>query len=260
MGIITQRKHVTPYVAGCKVRKHGKGYLNTNSRKWISQYGLAYFLYDPPISISPEEEVIYGLCDQGISYITDPSTGILHAQNVVGRNNYPNTADVLMEILNGWASALVPLQGENVKLLEPIKSRRLIYHRGGYLHNYGDYRREYLQLSNIQQCMLPESDDRYLAHIRGDDMCASLHWQHVIGGNQEKDSRHTVRTIGEMVYDAYAPIENWPPEEGLALIGWLPIDEINIVDSEEIDDKSAIDEALAFLVGQTSMPIYVTDH
>lgn len=256
MGVV--RKQVMPYWAGCEVRRHGKAYLTTNSRKWLEKYPLSYFLYDPPILIDEETEKDLGICDQGISYIQD-NNGIWHAQNVIGRSSYHNTADILMEIVNGWASALVPLIGDGVKNLTPIQSHRMIYHRGGYIDEFEEYRKQYKDLSLIQKCMLPDDDPMRPAHLSGEIMCASLHWQHVEGGSNF-NNRYIVRQVGEAMYDAVAPIPDVKPTERLALVAWLPIDEIDVVDNVDIEDKSAINDALAFLAGMNSMPVYVTNN
>lgn len=249
------KKRVKPYVAGCDTRRHGKAYLTTNTKKWLDKYPLSYFLYDPPILV--EDETAWGVCDQGVSYTANG--GIWHAQTIVGRSNYYNTADILMEITNGWGSALAPLIGDQIKLLQPAQSRRLIFHRGGFIDNYEQYRIDYQPLAAVQECMLPEGDERDL-HIAGKEMCASLHWQHVEGGRRNPNDRYTVCQVGEMTYDAVAPIENRPPMDKLALVAWLPIDEINIVDNDEMLDKSPIEKALEFLAGHSALPVYVTDN
>ena len=255
--VTTLRKQVKPYEAGCITRRHGKAYLTTDTKKWLTQYPLSYFLYDPPILV--EDEKSWGICDQGVSYIE--SGGIWHAQTVVGRHHYPNTADILMEILNGWASSLVPLVGDKIKLLQPGGiSRRLIFHRGGWIINHKEYREEYQSLNVIQTCMLPNDHPDRSAHVKGETMCASLHWQHVTGGKANGDDRYIERKIGEMVYNAVAPLEKCPPEEQMALVAWLPIDEIDIVNNEDMQDKSPVVQALEFLAGQTSLPIFITDN
>ncbi|MHA1951262.1 MAG: hypothetical protein ACW987_15515 [Candidatus Thorarchaeota archaeon] len=257
MASTIHKKQVKPYEAGCVVRRHGKGYLTTDTKKWLEQYPLSYFLYDPPILILDEKK--WGICDQGVSYVEHD--GIYHAQTVVGRSNYYNASDILMEILNGWASALVPLVGDKVKLLQPGGvSRRFIFHRGGHIDNYALYRKEYQDLGMIQECMLPENDPLRGLHLAGKDMCASLHWQHVENGSQSTKDRYTSRLVGEMTYDAVAPIEDHPPQDQLALIAWLPIDEIDIVDSKDMQDKSPVMDAIAFLAGQSALPVFITDN
>jgi hypothetical protein len=252
---VYRRKRVNPYIAGCDRRRHSKAYLTTNTRHWLEQYPLSYFLYDPPILV--DDEIAWGVCDQGVSYFE--SGGIWHAKTIVGRGNYFNAADILMEFTNGWGSALAPLIGDGIKKLTPVESRRLIFHRGGWIDNFKKYRDEYKPLSMIQECMLPVGPDRD-AHLEGKEMCASLHWQHVERGKRNPNDRYTVVEVGEMTYDAVAPIEDHPPQDKLALIAWMPIDEINIVDSPDISDKSEIDDALAFLAGQCALPVYLTDN
>jgi hypothetical protein len=250
------RKHVNPYIAGCDRRRHGKAYLTTDVMKWLDMYPMSYFLYDPPILV--EDELAWGICDQGVSYTN--SGNVWHAQTIVGRTNYWNTADVLMEIMNGWASALAPLTGEKIKLLQPGGiSRRLIFHRAGWIDNYDLYRREYVKVPNIQECMLPEDSPQRQAHLEGKEMCASLHWQHVENGTK-RINRLTTREVGELKYTAVRPIENNPPKDRLALVAWLPIDEIDLVDSDEMEDKSDIATALEFLAGQTALPLFVTNN
>lgn len=255
------KKRVNPYIAGCDRRRHGKVYLVTDIEKWLNQYPLSYYLFDPPILANERD---WGICDQGVSYVE--TGGVWHAKTIVGRGmingtvGYYNTADILMEFANGWASALAPLQGEHVKDLEPGgRSRRLIFHRGGYLKNFEIYRKEYQKLPGIQECMLPKGSEQYKRHIAGKDMCASLHWQHVQGGST-RTGRLTTRVIGELQYEAVRPLEGHAPQEELALVAWLPIDEIHIVDNEDMQDKSPVMKALDFLVGQTSLPVYVTNN
>jgi hypothetical protein len=257
-----QRKHVNLYKAGCVIRLHKKLYFWTKPERFhdtTGQYPFTYYVYDPPIYVP--DLVSWGLCSEGVTYFQ--SGGIWHAQKVIGRDNYPNTADVLEEWLNGWASTLVPMMGEGLKLLTPGKSRLLIYHGGGWIDEYKDYRDDYISVLNREICMLPNSDPRRSAHLDGEDMCASLHWQHVTGGDREKRlDRRVERTIGQCTYPAVMPIDGEEPTEHYALVAWRPIDELHLVDTG-IDDN-AIQEAIDWLTGATGipaqLPIFVTDN
>jgi len=254
------KKHVTLYQAGCGTRRNYKGYLFTN-HSWFEQYPLSYFVYDPPILV--ENLLDWGLCDQGISYME--SGGIHHAMTVVGQENYRNVADILEEWRNGWASTLVPLVGEGVKLLTPTRSRLLIFSRAGWIDEFKDYRKGYVSLDDVDECFLAVEDPERKKHIKGKDMCASLHWQHVVGGSPvSPGSREITRKIGQAIYKAVAPLEEVLPTEHYALVAWRPIDELDIIDPLEATDRSPLDEALEFLLGSTGtpcqLPIFLTDN
>ena len=135
----------------------------------------------------------------------------------------------------------------------------MIFHRAGYIHNYDLYRREYQTIPGIQDCMLAKDSPDYQRHLEGKEMCASLHWQCVEKG-APIDGRTVKRIIGEAQYTALGPITGNLPKHDTALIAWLPIDEIDIVDSNEFEDKSPVMEALEFLSSQTALPIFVTDN
>jgi hypothetical protein len=254
------RKHVTLYQAGCGTRRNYKAYLQTN-HSWFEQYPLSYFVYDPPIHV--ESLLDWGLCDQGISYMQ--SGGVYHAMTVVGLENYPNVADILEEWKNGWSSTLVPLMGEGVRLLTPVKSRLLIFSRAGWLPEYKKYRKSYIELETINECFLPDVDPIRKEHLKGKDMCASLHWQHVTGGTliDTREPRKVGRKIGQAYYEAVGPIDEIPATD-YALVAWRPIDELNLIDPAEAVDKSPLDEALEFLLGSTGtpcqLPIFLTDN
>jgi hypothetical protein len=242
---------MTPHLAGCGVRRQGKVYMYSDMKKHLEKYPFGYFLYDPPILI--EDPVNWGICPQGISYIY--KDGVYHAVDWIGVNNYPNAADILEEAFRTGGSGLVPL---NVQLdkLTLGKSRRLLVHPHGWLENNQAYKKEYVKIPEIPECFRPKFDQSHKkASI--DEPCASLHWQTVDGGNVY-DGRHTQRTIGSTIYNGIAPLGK--PDEPvfkLAIIGWLPIDELHVIDSE---DKSELDRALDLLKNLTTdIPTYLTN-
>lgn len=255
---------IKPYIAGCGVRRHGQAYLTTNMREWREVYELNHFVLDPPVLIGDKESLAnWGLCDQGVAYIDqyDTATGkvITHAMTVVGRESYPNVADILEEWEAGWASTLVPLIGNDIHKLTP-ESRLYIVHASGWMDNWKVYRDEYLKTPR-PPCMLAKDDPVYCQHLDGDDMCAGLHWQNVFTGVRYlKHDRYVERTIGQTVYQAVGPIKDNMPVYKYAIVAWRPIDSITVVDSEDIQDKSPVEKALEFLSASTAIPIYVANH
>lgn len=249
-------KHVNLYIAGCKTRRRGKGYLWTDESRF-KNHPMSYFIKDPPEIV--EDMKLWGISDQGVTYFQHG--GIWHAKAVMGRAGYPNTADIFEEWLNGWASTLVPLIGEGVKLLTPGRSRLLIFHAAGWIREFRSYRKNYVELPRPDVCFLPNDDPDREKHLEGKTMCASLHWQHVRGGKPISQGRlvdmsvgqHTYRAVGEMT-----PL----PKEVYAYVGWRPIDELHIVG--DIEEPDTISTAMDFLfqasATQCQLPVFLTDN
>jgi hypothetical protein len=262
MATAVKRKHVNPYIAGCVVRRHAKAYLWTNPDGERSAYPFSYFVYDPPIMLQSKEA--WGITDSGITYNLRQGTNIYDAFDVVGYDNYPNPSDVLEEWENGWMSTLAPTKvGNGMKLLTPGKSRVIAIHSRGWIDDYRPYREQYIDVPTVQNCFLPDDNPERRVHLKGDNMCASLHWQHVVGGDREKRlDRRVERTIGQKTYAGVMPIDGVEPECHYAAIAWRPVDEIHVVDTG-IDDN-AIKEALDWLINATAipaaLPIFVTDN
>jgi hypothetical protein len=230
--------------------------MMTDLHKWLKRYPFSYFVKDPPILV--EDPSAWGLNPQGISYIE--SGGYWHALDWIGANNYPNVADILEELLNGWCSGLLPLTDkEHIRLLVPHQSRRLLFHPHGWIENFKVYRDAWVDDGKRDVCLLPDNDPRREEHIRGEDMCAALHWQ-VVEGGKLGSGRFTTRKIGDCTYEAIAPMKGEPPIYKLAHIMWLPIDEIHVIDSEAEKDKDPVFEALDFLAGLNSIPVFVVNN
>ena len=265
-------KHVSPYLAGCTVRRHGKLYAVTETDNYDKDYALSYQVLCPPHYIGTEEVMwSWGVSAQGVGFYK--VNGILHLLSCIGADNYPNVADTLEEWLNGWASTLLPQNDPRLRQLTPGPngSRILFFHSRGHLTDFKTYRENFLQ-TRRPECLLPDDEEHKAQrqrHLDGDEMCAGLHWQHVLKGmnSQKKDvdptRRYVDRTIGELTYRAVGPINHKeiPPAE-YAIVAWRPIDRFDIVDNEAIDDKSEVEKALEFLLGQGAipMPVFRTDH
>lgn len=249
------RKHLRRYVAGCGTRKSGYVYMYTDMQKWLRTYPLSYFLYDPPVLVSNPGD--WGLSAQGISYVE--KGGVTHAMDWIGKENYPNTADILEELLQFDGSGLIPLSPGITKLI-PGKSRRLLFHPRGYLHNAGIYR-EHFQETDRPVCILSPDDYRRSMHLDHDanQMCAGLHWQDVLGLSPEPDSRLGVRRNGDTIYRAAGPIIGEPPQYDLALVAWLPIDELHIVEGDEGRNDSKIAKAIEVLSRISNLPVFLTN-
>jgi len=247
-----KKKVMVQHLAGCGLRRQGKVYMYSDMRKHLEKYPFGYFLYDPPILI--EDTAEWGICPQGISYIQ--KDGIYHAVDWIGANNYPNASDILEEAFQTGGSGLVPL---NVQLnkLTCGKSRRLLVHPRGYLNNNQIYKKEYKKLDRIPTCFRPKNSQHHKS-VLSSEPCASLHWQVVEGGTPNRqDARYVSRTVGSTTYDAVSPLDNEKPDFSLAIIGWLPIDELHLVDSE---DKDEITKAMDFMsMMGISLPTYLTN-
>jgi len=251
------RKLVSAYTAGCGTRLHGHAYLVTNVKKQLERYPFGYFVNDPPILI--EDPSAWGLASIGLSYMF--KDGVWHVKDWIGADNYPNFADIAEEFINGYASSLLPLNDgskEHISLLTPGKSRRLLFHPHGWIDNFAEYRQNWVPLARWDECILPDSDFRRPDHLAGKEMCASLLWQ-VVEKGKVGENRQTMRKVGECEYWAVAPMADVKPLYRLAFNMWLPIDEVHVIDNEEIKDKSKVADALNFLVGLCSVPIFVTN-
>jgi hypothetical protein len=245
-----KQKQMVQHLAGCGLRRQGKVYMYSDMKKHLEKYPFGYFLYDPPILI--EDPANWGICPQGISYIF--KDGVYHAVDWIGVNNYPNASDILEEAFQVGGSGLVPLNLQLDKLTMG-KSRRLLVHPHGWLQNNQPYKREYQNLPQVPECFRPIGSRQH-KKPSVNEPCASLHWQTVEGGNVISE-RYVQRTVGSTTYNAVAPLTTEKPVFSLAIIGWLPIDELHVVNSE---DKSDLDKALDLLKNLTSdMPVFLTN-
>lgn len=250
-------KYVPQVERGCATRRAGMTYMVTD-KKWFKQYPLEYFLFDPPVYVP--EPINWGLSPQGISYVK--KNDIVHAQDWIGAVYYPNAADILEEAVTLGASGLAPLTNQ-IGELTPGKSRRLLFHPAGWLHNAKAYKEEEVTDPGIPTCPKKKgSEERKRHNGKNDVMCARLHWQHITGGTPLFDApippgkeRAVQRKIGDTTYLGIKPLESPAPEMGLALIAWLPIDELHVVQGD--DDKVA--KALELLSKISDLPFFLTN-
>lgn len=244
-------KQLKQFKAGCGLRVKGGTYLVSDMQKYLEKYPFTYFLFDPPIVINPAE---WGVAPIGVSYIFND--GYWHILDWVGESHYPNPSDILEEAFLHNGSALVPLENEMEKLT-PGKSRRLLIHAKGYVTNSSIIKKQKMELENIQDCFLQEKDYRRSMHLdkNDDSMCASLHWQNVTG-SKAKERGLILRNIGDTTYTAVSPDPNWQLEYLPAIIGWLPIDEIHLV---EDTDQQSMNKAIDFLQKFSNLPVYLTN-
>ena len=217
---------------------------------WFKKFPLSYFLFDPPILV--ENPTAWGLSAQGISYVKKGD--VYHAQDWIGMDSYPNAADVLEECVNIGGSGLVPLTNQ-IGQLTPGKSRRLLFHPAGHLYNAQPYKEQLLSGNSFPDCAKPVDSPEYKLHRAiNNQMCSMLHWQHVEGG-VVNFGRTVTRKIGDTSYFAASPIQEAKPDQALALIAWLPIDELHIVQGD--DDK--VNKALELLSKISDLPFFVTN-
>lgn len=242
-------KYISQPLAGCGYRRQGKVYMYSDMKKHLEKYKFGYFVYDPPILI--DDPTTWGICPQGISYIF--KDGVYHAVDWIGVNNYPNAADILEEAFSMNGSGLVPLNPQIAKLTVG-KSRRLLVHPRGYLNNNTSYKEKYLALERIPHCFRPKGKQQHKSPLVAEP-CASLHWQTVTGGLPEI-GRYVQRTIGSTTYKAVAPIEGDVLDHSLAIIGWLPIDELHLVQSEDNQEMDRIMKALKDI--DPNIPVFLT--
>jgi len=245
-----QQKQIKPLERGCGTRKQGKAYLVSDVKKYLEQYPFSYFLFDPPIVINPAD---WGLTPISMSYIFND--GYWHIVDWIG-NDYPNASDILEEAFVHGGSALTPLK-QDFQKLTPGYSRRLLVHPKGSVSNPEIIKENRIHLNRISHCFLQPDDYRYALHESKTDpsYCASLHWQHVIDKNI-KERKQFTRKIGDTTYPAISISPYWKLDYEVAIIGWLPIDEIHLVESE---DKTELDKAIDFLQEFSNLPIYLTN-
>lgn len=243
-------KTVKPFVAGCGVRRAGSAYIVSNMQSYLEQYQYGYFLFDPPILINPTE---WGVCPQGLSFVFN--NGYWHVMDWIGASHYPNAADILEEAYAHGGSTLTPLK-HDLQKLTPGFSRRLLIHPRGYVTNPTYLKQNRMHLERIPNCFLDEKDYRYDLHTDANqiDMCAALHWQGLITNEDER--KLIDREIGDTKYRGVSLPCDVDLHYEPAIIGWLPIDEIHVIDSE---DKSDVDKALEFLKDYSNLPVYVTN-
>jgi hypothetical protein len=190
----------------------------------LKHHPLSYFMYDPPIRIY--EPADWGMSPQGLGFIEQ--NGVWHVTDWIGENNYPNAADIWEEIASWQGSTLTPIVNALAQLT-PGQSRRLLASPVGWIDNPEPYRSSFVDLQHISECVLPETEDLHKEHVEhGDLMCSALWWQ-IVTGEKVNGGRLIARKIGDTRYEAAAPIKEHPPEYQLAFIGWLPIDEIDLV-------------------------------
>jgi hypothetical protein len=239
-----QAKKIPNVTRGCgRSRVAGATYAVTD-KEWFRQYPLSYFLFDPPILV--KNPTAWGLSAQGISYVQ--KDGVWHAQDWIGAQFYPNAADILEEAVNLNGSGLFPLTNQLGQLTE--KSKRLLFHPRGWIKDPAPFH-ENLLFKDLPDC--PKKDDNH--KINQHFMCAMLHWQDVTGGvDIDPTQRYVNRTIGQTTYQAAKVPLGVQPDFELALIGWLPIDEFQVVEGN--DDKVA--KALELLEKVSNIPFSLT--
>jgi hypothetical protein len=272
MNILT--KQVEPVERGCNApgtigRKAGKTYIVSDMKKALRHYPWGYFVVDPPEPI-PDPSV-YGMSAQGVSYYQIGDTWHVFDWIGVTPPGYPNAADILEEAFSLDGSTLVPIT-KNLSLLEPGKSRRFLCHPCGNIlepEKIQELKQEYVEIPGLPtpiHCFLPDGDAQ-LEHIHDNGrMCATLHWQHVMPLANAKrefkkelhssDPRLGFRDVGETQYIAARPIENKKLKCGLAIVGWLPITELHVVDSPDTDK---LETALNKLKDLSKIPIFLTN-
>lgn len=245
-----QGKNITPFVAGCGTRRQGKAYLYSDMQRYLEQYPFSYFIFDPPIVIDPKE---WGLAPISLNYVFND--GHWHVVDWVGESHYPNAADILEEAFLHNGSTLTPLEHELEKLT-PGHSRRLLVHPKGYVHNANLMKQDRLKVTRVPECFLEEGDYRkmHVDHMSS-QMCAALHWQN-IRDKEEKYRKIINRHIGDTAYEAATVAPEWDLQYSPAIIGWLPIDEIHLIEGP---DKTAEDKAIEFLQEFSGLPIYLTN-
>lgn len=267
-----QTKQVEPAVRGCNEpgtvgRKAGKTYIVSDMKIAMKHYPWGYFVQDPPYPI--DDPSVYGMSAQGVAYYKIGDTW--HVFDWIGAQYYPNAADILEEAFNLDGSTLVPIT-KNLALLEPGKSKRFLCHPCGNImdpEKIQELKQNYVEIPGLPSpihCFLPDGDAQ-LEHIHDNgQMCATLHWQHVMPLANAKrefkkqlgvaDPRMGFRDIGQTQYIAARPIDNKQPKCSLAIVGWLPITELHVVDTPDTDK---LETALNKLKDLSKIPIFLTN-
>lgn len=255
-----QRKTVTPVKLGCNApgtvgRKTGATYVVSNMKKWLNKYPWQYFIQDPPLEINPDD---FGMSAQGLG-IEKLSDGYYHVFDWIGASFYPNPADIIEEAFQQYGSTLTRIE-KRLGLLTPGKSKRFLCHPSGYLDDYADIKilkDQFIELDQMgtDHCFLPKGEQRD-RHVEDPyEMCAMLHWQHVMPMDSV-DNRIGRRIIGDSQYISATPPDGKQMKGHLAIVAWLPIDEFHIVDSPDGDE---LNRALAVLKDISKYEVFVTN-
>lgn len=213
---------------GCGDRIAGGVYLEVP----LSPFGLPLeqFITDPPMPIPPNSEHALGLSDRGIHYVPreTPTGTVYDALDIVGREHYPNVADVLEEIRTMGVSRRVAADDGLAKLSG--ESRLVLLHRRAVITNADDVakaiREEQKAYPNAQRQSCPktiEDHERWLDGVRGVDIfthCAALWWEDVDGGTVSMNPEDPPRTVSRMVGDTTYRARHTPERTGIA--GVLP--------------------------------------
>jgi hypothetical protein len=249
-------KNLIPYRRGCDIRRVGYAYLWSDMQKHLKEdpYPWEYYMFDPPILMRNPSD--WGVTSQGLTWVEQ--NGVWHAIDWVGQMYYPNAADVMEEAFSGNGSGLLPLNDkEHIAKLTP-QSRRLLVHPRGWLYNAREFKRDLAPIPG-RSCILKSGKERTKHLSKSTDIdCASLHWQSVTDNwtAYSGEKRLGQVTVGDTKYTAARPPDGIVPKWGVAIIGWLPIDEIHIVDG---DDKDRVHKALSMLQQYSQLPLYLTN-
>lgn len=168
-------------VRECGQRKEGGIYVEFGLS--VGGAPLEHFLLDPPIPtsqltlISSTDTVIRKLNPRGMTVARLCEHGPYHLFDWVGMDNYPNVADFVEEVRLHGLSRRVPKTAQ-FDLLDK-RSRIIIVHARGYVHNFADYY-DAVQLRNpkrkwdaIWRC--PRGRFEHL-HQVPDEMCSGIWW------------------------------------------------------------------------------------
>lgn len=261
---------------GCGTRQAGGVYLSSP----LSPNGMpiSWFLLDPPVVVDKTMEESLGISEIGVKLIKRPNAEVWDVWDIVGQNNYPNVADMVMEIAKLGLSRRIAV-GEAFELLSS-ESRIILLHRRAHIENFHDYYGTiFMESDEMARDDRPEMDKelscprrilealglRTGPHHEADpggnshEMCAGLWWEDVTNGERLYDpdlrKRSVRRVLGDTTYIAREKPEEVEPEYELAIFAKMPIRQIEVI-RDLIGHKhvGAVSQA-----ARSSLPVSVED-
>jgi hypothetical protein len=251
-----------PIKRGCGYRVAGGIYVEVPLAPPGQGTPLEKFLFCPPVSHVPERnedgtqkpvpiQQAWGISPRGVTLIQ--MAGDWHVIDWVGRDSYPNAADILEETRSFGLSRRLELSEEEYSYLGP-GSKILLAHAWGSKNNA----LEYIIRPPEEAKPCPEDREEHRDRSSLMEMCSALHWEGIVGGSMlqadeearsPRDGHHLDyaeerlrrREVGDTVYYAYAPPEGVSEAENtLALIAAFPIANLAVINhpSAEKEERS----------------------
>lgn len=230
---------LSPIKRGCGYRVAGGVYAECPLAPPGQGSPLEAFLFCPPMThvennsgeMAPIVEA-WGLSPRGVTLVS--LGGKIHVVDIVGRESYPNAADILEEIRRHGLSRRLELTDSDYTLLGP-GSKILLAHAWGSLVEETATDFAINPPGAPKNC--PRGKEEHLRdRVLG--MCAAFHWEGIVEGHDlaplqsNAPERAVKRIVGDTEYVAYrAPdgVANGPEQHKMALIGAFPIHNLAVI-------------------------------